>query len=90
MHSNRRRSIYDKGLRNWFEPTPTLTHFIFGQLFYLAPFPEECRGTLNIRVQPVSVSTLNTKYPPPPPLITPHMKTINDRINNKTKRYKLT
>ena len=26
---------------------------------YLAPFPEECRGTLNIRVQPVSVSILN-------------------------------
>ena len=39
---------------------------------YLAPFPEECLGTPNIRVQPVSVSTLKTKYPPP--YYPPHMK----------------
>ena len=30
---------------------------------YLAPFPDECRGTPNIRVQPVSFSILSTEYP---------------------------
>ena len=54
---------------------------------YLAPFPEECRGTPNIRVQPVSFSTLYTKCLPPH---CPQNKTINDKINDTTKGYRLT
>ena len=43
-----------------------------GQDLTVSTGPEECQGTPNIRMQPVSFSILSTKYPPPP--YYPHIK----------------